>query len=81
MDALNHFLPGDARGNIYNDIFRRFHDALYDHNISLDIIHDVNEETSRYRVLIVPGLYAADEGLLTRINDYIARGRQSADRL
>lgn len=74
MDALNHFLPGDARGNIYNDIFRRFHDALYDHNISLDIIHDVNEETSRYRVLIVPGLYAADEGLLTRINDYIARG-------
>ncbi|MFW8211459.1 beta-galactosidase trimerization domain-containing protein, partial [Klebsiella pneumoniae] len=67
-------LPGDARGNIYNDIFRRFHDALYDHNISLDIIHDVNEETSRYRVLIVPGLYAADEGLLTRINDYIARG-------
>ncbi len=23
-------------------------------NISLDIIHDVNEETSRYRVLIVP---------------------------
>ncbi|MCP6536334.1 beta-galactosidase, partial [Klebsiella pneumoniae] len=37
MDALNHFLPGDARGNIYNDIFRRFHDALYDHNISLDI--------------------------------------------
>ncbi|MCQ4034069.1 hypothetical protein FK513_31650, partial [Klebsiella pneumoniae] len=26
------------------------------------------------RPLIVPGLYAADEGLLTRINDYIARG-------
>ena len=74
MDALNHFRPGDAEGNIYNDIFRRFHDALYDHNISLDIIHDVNEETSRYRVLIVPGLYAADDGLLTRINDYIARG-------
>ncbi len=34
----------------------------------------MNEETSRYRVLIVLGLYAADEGLLTRINDYIARG-------
>ena len=74
MDALNQFRPGDAQGNIYNDIFRRFHDALYDHNISLDIIHDVNEETSRYRVLIVPGLYAADDGLLTRINRYIEQG-------
>lgn len=74
MDALNQFRPGDAEGNIYNDIFRRFHDALYDHNISLDIIHDVNEETSRYRVLIVPGLYAADDGLLARINHYIAEG-------
>ncbi|VFS62368.1 Beta-galactosidase BgaA [Raoultella planticola] len=74
MDALNQFRPGDTQGNIYNDIFRRFHDALYDHNISVDIIHDVNEETSRYRALIVPGLYAADDGLLTRINRYIEQG-------
>lgn len=74
MDALNQFRPGDAQGNIYNDIFRRFHDALYDHNISVDIIHDVNEETARYRTLIIPGLYAADDGLLTRINAYIEQG-------
>lgn len=74
MDALNQFRPGDAQGNIYNDIFRRFHDALYDHNISVDIIHDVNEDTARYRALIIPGLYAADDGLLERINAYIEQG-------
>lgn len=74
MDALNKFPPGEGRGNIYNDIFRRFHDALYDHNIGLDIIHDVNDETSRYRTLVIPGLYAADDGLLERINRYIKQG-------
>lgn len=74
MDALNQFRPGDAQGNVYNDIFRRFHDALYDHNIALDIISDVNEETSRYKVLIVPSLYAADDDLLMRINGYIEQG-------
>lgn len=74
MDALNQFRPGNAQGNVYNDIFRRFHDALYDHNIALDIINDVTDETSRYKTLIVPGLYAADDGLLARINHYIEQG-------
>ncbi|HIE9359016.1 TPA: beta-galactosidase [Klebsiella quasipneumoniae subsp. similipneumoniae] len=74
MDALNQFRPGDARGNVYNDIFRRFHDALYDHNISLDIINDVTDDTTRYKALIIPALYAANDGLLERINRYIAQG-------
>ena len=74
MDALNQFRPGDAQGNVYNDIFRRIHDALYDDNIALDIINDVNEDTSRYKALIVPALYAADDGLLERINRYIEQG-------
>jgi beta-galactosidase len=47
---------------------RRFHDACYDHNIALDVINDVTEATGRYQVLIVPALYAADTGLLERIN-------------
>lgn len=74
MDALNQFRPGDARGNVYNDIFRRFHDALYDHNISLDIINDVTDDTTRYKALIIPALYAANDGLLERINRFIAQG-------
>ena len=74
MDALNQFRPGDARGNVYNDIFRRFHDALYDHNISLDIVNDVTDDTTRYKALIIPALYAANDGLLERINRYIAQG-------
>ncbi|KHN91392.1 beta-galactosidase [Pectobacterium actinidiae] len=74
MDALNQFRPGDEQGNVYNDIFRRFHDAMYDHNIGLDIINDVNEGTMRYKAIIIPGLYAADDGLLTRINHYIEQG-------
>ncbi|EMV7407457.1 TPA: beta-galactosidase [Enterobacter soli] len=74
MDALNHFKPGDAQSNVYNDIVRRFHDACYDHNIALDVINDVTEATGRYQVLIVPALYAADTGLLERINAFIANG-------
>ncbi|MFJ5406727.1 beta-galactosidase [Pectobacterium punjabense] len=74
MDALNQFKPGDAKTNVYNDIIRRFYDALYDHNISLDIINDVDESTARYKAVIIPALYAADNGLLERINGYIERG-------
>lgn len=74
MDALNRFRPGDAKGNVYNDIFRRFYDALYDNNIALDIINDVTEETARYKTVIIPGLYAADDNLLMRINRYIEQG-------
>ena len=77
MDALNWFKPGDTQGNVYNDIFRRFYDALYDSNISVDIINDVNASSSAYRVIVVPALYAADDRLLTRINHYVEAGGQA----
>ncbi|WP_369789733.1 beta-galactosidase [Rouxiella sp. WC2420] len=74
MDAVNWFKPGDAQTNVYNDVFRRFYDALYDSNISVDIINDVDSACSRYRVIVIPALYAADDALLTRINHYVESG-------
>ncbi len=74
MDAVNWFKPGEAQSNVYNDVFRRFYDALYDSNIAVDIINDVDAACSRYRVIVVPALYAADEALLKRINHYVEAG-------
>ncbi|WP_455817496.1 beta-galactosidase [Pseudomonas cerasi] len=77
MEAFNWFKPGDAQTNVYNDIFRRFYDALYDANIGVDIINDVDADSARYRVIVVPALYAADDALLMRINRYIEAGGQA----
>lgn len=77
MEAFNWFKPGDAQTNVYNDIFRRFYDALYDANIGVDIIHDVDQHSARYRVIVVPALYAVDEALLMRINRFIEAGGQA----
>lgn len=74
MDALNQFKPGTAQTNVYNDIVRRFYDALYDHNIAVDIINDIGENASRYKAIVIPALYAVDDALLARINRYIADG-------
>jgi beta-galactosidase len=74
MDALNHFKPGTAQTNVYNDIVRRFHDALYEQNVAVDIINDIDDSAVRYRAIIIPALYAADDALLARINRYIEQG-------
>lgn len=74
MEALNWFKPGETQGNVYNDIVRRFYDALYDHNIALDIINDVDDGCHQYQAIIIPALYAADDALLARINRYIENG-------
>ncbi|MGY5958267.1 beta-galactosidase [Kosakonia sp. BK9b] len=74
MDALNHFKPAGAQTNVYNDIVRRFHDALYEQNVAVDIINDIDDSAVRYQAIIVPALYAADDALLERINAYIAQG-------
>ena len=81
MEALNWFKPdvpqpelNNAGNYIYNDILRRFWDALYDKNISVDIINAIDPETCRYRVIIIPALYSASNELLEKINHYVERG-------
>ncbi|WP_426816486.1 beta-galactosidase [Winslowiella sp. 2C04] len=74
MDALNWFKPGETQTNVYNDIVRRFYDALYDHNIAVDIINDIDDSSKKYQAIIVPALYAADDALLGRINRYVEQG-------
>ncbi|MFE8150245.1 beta-galactosidase [Brenneria goodwinii] len=74
MEALNWFKPGEEPGNVYNDIVRRFYDALYDQNIAVDIINDINDSCNKYQAIVIPALYAADDALLERINGYIQKG-------
>ncbi|PLR35477.1 beta-galactosidase [Chimaeribacter californicus] len=74
MDAFNAFKPQGTEGNAYNDVVRRFYDALYEENIPIDIINDVNESSERYKVIVIPALYAAEDALLHRINAYVEKG-------
>ncbi|TPG64951.1 beta-galactosidase [Ewingella americana] len=74
MDAFNAFKPQPGDSNQYNDIFRRFYDALYEDNLSVDVINQVGVNTRQYKLLIVPALYAADDATLHSINAYIEAG-------
>jgi len=73
LTALEWFpMPG---GKIkYNDIVRRMYDALYKMNVGVDFIHPGSEDLERYKLIVVPALYAASDELLHRLNAYAAGG-------
>lgn len=81
MEAINWFKPDTPQPElnnsghyIYNDILRRFWDALYDNNISVDIINHIPKNANKYRVLIIPALYSASDEQLEAINSYVENG-------
>ncbi|OUM86984.1 MAG: beta-galactosidase [Bacillus thermozeamaize] len=65
-------LPGGKYN--YNDIVRRMYDPLYKMNVGVDFVHPGSEDLERYRLLVVPALYAASDSLLRRLNEYVANG-------
>lgn len=58
---------------VYNDIVRRYADALYELNLEYDVI-SVDQPFDDYKVLVIPVLYSATEDQLHKINDYIKQG-------
>ena len=67
--------PGKAAGS-YNGIFSQMHRSLYMANVGTDVVFpDASAaELARYKLLIVPALYVADDALLKRIADYVHAG-------
>ncbi|HIY02817.1 MAG TPA: beta-galactosidase [Candidatus Blautia faecipullorum] len=62
-------------GNLgYNDIVRWIYDALYQMNVECDFIWPETEDLDRYKLIIVPALYAAPDSLLERLKNYVKSG-------
>jgi Beta-galactosidase len=81
MEAINWFRPDTPQPELnkhghylYNDILRRFWDALYDRNIAVDIINTLDPENCKYHAIIIPALYCATDRELENINQYVAKG-------
>jgi len=62
-----------APGN-YNDVLRPFYDALYKMNIGIDFVDPSSTNFEKYKVLVVPVLYAAPDALLQRLNQFVKNG-------
>jgi beta-galactosidase len=69
------WIPGKASGS-YNAIVSQLHGSLYNANVGTDFVFpDVSAaELSKYKLLIVPCLYVADDALLKKISDYVHDG-------
>ncbi|MEG8040335.1 beta-galactosidase [Sphingomonas sp. LR60] len=65
-------LPGNIE---YNQVMRAFYDALYRRNIEADVISpDGNVDLSKYRMIVVPALYAASDAEIARLNAFAEAG-------
>jgi beta-galactosidase len=73
LSAFNAFKPAADVG--YNDVLRPFYDGLYRSNIEVDILSpDSTVPLSRYKLIVVPALYAASDAEIARLNDYAKAG-------
>jgi len=61
-------------GPDYGDILRWLYDAFFRLNIGVDILEDSPGDFSRYTLVVTPGLYCAEDALLTSLRDYVQAG-------
>ncbi|WP_442587615.1 beta-galactosidase [Pedobacter sp. AW31-3R] len=74
LTAFNAFSFGWGRTENYNDILRPFYDALYKVNVGVDFVDPSTKDLSKYKMIVVPALYAASDELLNRLNAYVKNG-------
>lgn len=58
----------------YNDVVHWMYDALFKMNVECDFIWPESENLSKYKMIVVPALYAAPDELLERLNQYVEEG-------
>ena len=80
LTAFNAFSFGWGAKENYNDILRPMYDALYKMNVGVDFIDpSVNfgygaSDFGKYKMIIVPTLYAASDDLLKKLNQFVKDG-------
>lgn len=62
--------------HLYNDVVRKYYDALYEHNIEADIrcIDDERIFDGRYQLLVCPLLYTVSDAKLRQLRTFIEHG-------
>ena len=82
MNAIN-FMPFTSSGPEwsfasptadYGSLVRQIHHSLYSLNAGVDFIFPESADFSRYKLVIIPALYIADDALLQKISDYVKNG-------
>ena len=63
-----------GQGPDYSALVHQFHEILYRANVGADYVFPQTTDFSQYKVLIVPALYIADDGLLKQISDFVHGG-------
>jgi beta-galactosidase len=74
LTAFNAFSFGWYSKENYNDILRPYYDALYRMNVGTDFIDPSVQDIKKYKLIVVPALYAASDDLLKKLNDYVKAG-------
>jgi beta-galactosidase len=74
LTAFNAFSFGWGARENYNDILRPYYDALYKMNVETDFIDPSVKDFNKYKLIIVPALYAASDDLLERLNQFVKEG-------
>ena len=67
-------LPPSFHADGYRRIFERVNAALYEANVEADIVYADAPDFARYKLLVVPALYIADDTLLEKIAAYVKNG-------
>jgi beta-galactosidase len=58
----------------YRTILRQMYDVLYRANIGVDFVFPESTNLADYKVIVVPPLYVASDGLLHRLAEYVRSG-------
>lgn len=74
LTAFNAFSFGWGARENYNDVLRPFYNGLYNMNVGVDFIDPSSKDIEKYKLIIVPALYAAPTALLKTLNDYVKNG-------
>jgi beta-galactosidase len=69
LTAYNAFGP-----ETYNSILRPMYDVLYNMNVGVDFIDPSSKDIEKYKLIVVPALYAAPDSLLLRLNRFVKNG-------
>jgi beta-galactosidase len=67
------FMKFSDRAN-YRSVLRQMYHTLYRANVGVDFVFPDSTDLSKYRVIVVPPLYVANDALLKRLADYVRGG-------
>ncbi|MGO4182664.1 beta-galactosidase [Paenibacillus sp. TAF43_2] len=72
LSAMEWFKLPD--GKTYNDVVRALYDELYKLNVEVDFIQPICTHLDKYKMIVVPALYAAPSETLERLNEFVRSG-------